>query len=173
MSENRKPVSRVSLYPVSAAIWRNEGTNGDAFYNVTFERTYKADDGNWQSSSSFSLNDLLLLAKVADRAHSEVYKLRANDRQAEKLDEVAYPARWSFGFGGRFSSSTANGESIMPKFRLSWSFPKRGGAIMTFDRKAWRILEQSARRKGLDADEMVSLTVAQLVGSISTYRIRR
>ena len=58
-----------------------------AFYNVTFERSYKDDAGKWQSTAAFSLNDLLLLAKVADRAHSEIYKLRANDRQSEKFDE--------------------------------------------------------------------------------------
>ena len=73
--------------PISAAIWRNENAKGEAFYNVTFERSYKDDAGNWQSTASFSLNDLLLLAKVADRAHSEIYKLRASDRQPEKFDE--------------------------------------------------------------------------------------
>lgn len=41
----------------------------------------------WQSTATFGLNDLLLLAKVADRTHSEIYKLRANDRQSEKYDE--------------------------------------------------------------------------------------
>ena len=87
MSDSKKPVSRISLYPVNAAIWRNEGSKGEAFYNVTFERSYKDDAGTWQSSANFSLNDLLLLAKVADRAHSEVYKLRANDRKAEQSDE--------------------------------------------------------------------------------------
>lgn len=87
MSDGKKPVSKVALYPVSAAIWRNDNGKGEAFYNVTFERSYKDDAGNWQSTASFSLNDLLLLAKVADRAHSEIFKLRANDRQSEKFDE--------------------------------------------------------------------------------------
>jgi hypothetical protein len=87
MSDSKKPVSKVQLYPVGAAIWRNDNGKGEAFYNVTFERTYKDDAGNWQSTASFSLNDLLLLAKVADCAHSEIYKLRASDRQTEKSDE--------------------------------------------------------------------------------------
>jgi hypothetical protein len=87
MSDTKKPVSKVQLYPVSAAVWRNHSDEGEAFYNVTFERSYKDQAGNWQSSSTFGLSDLLLLAKVADRAHSEIYKLRASDRQAGKLDE--------------------------------------------------------------------------------------
>lgn len=88
MSDNKKPAARVTLYPVSAAIWRNENGKGEAFYSVTFERSYKDDAGNWQSSGSFNAGELLLLAKVADRAHSEIYELRANDRQeAQQTDE--------------------------------------------------------------------------------------
>ena len=87
MSDSKKPVSKVTLYPISAAIWRNENAKGEAFYNVTFERSYKDDAGNWQSSGSFNHGDLLLLAKVADRAHSEIYKLRASDRQGQQIDE--------------------------------------------------------------------------------------
>ena len=86
MSNTKKPVSKVSLYPVSAAIWRNENDKGEAFYNVTFERSYKDETGAYQSSGSFAVNDLLLLAKVADRAHSEIYKLRAGDRQAQQTE---------------------------------------------------------------------------------------
>ena len=85
MSDTKKPAARVTLYPVSAAIWRNENGKGEAFYSVTFERSYKDDAGNWQGSSSFNLSELLLLAKVADRAHSEIYKLRASERQ--QIDE--------------------------------------------------------------------------------------
>lgn len=87
MSNTKKPVSRVSMYPISAALWRNENAKGEAFYNVSFERNYMDDAGKWQSSSTFNAGDLLLLAKVADRAHSEIYKLRASDRQAKQTDE--------------------------------------------------------------------------------------
>ena len=80
MSNTKKPVSKVTLWPITAAIWRNENAKGEPFYNVTFERTYKDEAGELQNSASFSASDLLLLAKVADRAHSEIYKLRANVR---------------------------------------------------------------------------------------------
>jgi hypothetical protein len=87
MSNSKKPVSKVVMYPVNAAIWRNENDKGEAWYNVTFERSFKNDAGEWQSSGTFNASDLLLLAKVADRAHSEIYKLRANDRQAQQIEE--------------------------------------------------------------------------------------
>jgi len=88
MSDTKKPAAKVTLYPVSAAIWRNQNTSG-VFYSVTFERSFKDDAGKWQSSPTFNANDLLLLAKVADQAHSEIYKLRANDRQTQQPDEDA------------------------------------------------------------------------------------
>jgi hypothetical protein len=86
-SNVKKPVSKVTLYPVNAAIWKNDTGKGEAFYNVTFERSYKDDAGNWKSSDTFNTGDLLLLAKVADLAHSEIYKLRASDRRAQQIDE--------------------------------------------------------------------------------------
>jgi hypothetical protein len=83
-----KPVSKVSLYPVHAAIWRNEnGKKGDAFYNVSFERSFKNEAGELQSSTSFGFGDLLTLAKVADLAHSRIVELRAGDRQAKQSEE--------------------------------------------------------------------------------------
>ena len=88
MSDTKKPAAKISIHPVSAAIWRNQNQKG-VFYSVTFERSYKDDAGKWQTSSTFNANDLLLLAKVADQAHSEIVKLRANDRQADTEDEAA------------------------------------------------------------------------------------
>jgi hypothetical protein len=87
MSDSKKPIAKVVLYPVSAAIWRNEGTKGEAFYSVTFKRTYKDERGKYQNSVTFNAGDLLLLAKVADLAHTEISKLRAGDREAEQSDE--------------------------------------------------------------------------------------
>ena len=86
MSDSKKPAAKVSLYPVSAAIWRNDNGKGEAFYNVTFERRYRDDSGKWHSTSSFSLSDLLLLAKVSDLAHTEIHLLRTLDKQAEPVE---------------------------------------------------------------------------------------
>ena len=88
MSEHKKPAAKVTLHPVSAAIWRNQNQSG-VFYSVTFSRNYRDEAGNWKSSDSFSANELLLLAKVADLAHSEIHKLRANDRQAQQSEDEA------------------------------------------------------------------------------------
>ena len=88
MSDTKKPAAKITLYPVSAAIWANETEKG-VFYSVTFERSYKDDAGKWHTSTSFNGNDLLLLAKVADQAHSKIHEIRANNRQAQPEDQAA------------------------------------------------------------------------------------
>ena len=70
---NKKPVAEVKLGRITAAIWSNETSKG-TFYNVTFSRLYK-DGSDWKRSDSFGRDDLLLLAKVADAAHSKIYEL--------------------------------------------------------------------------------------------------
>lgn len=82
MSESKKPASKVSIYPVSAAIWRNVNAKGEAFYSATFERSYRDAGGKYKSTESFNASDLLLLAKVADLAHTEITKLRVSDKAA-------------------------------------------------------------------------------------------
>ena len=79
---NPKPISEVRIGRVKAAIWPN-GTDGRTRHNVTFSRLYK-DGDEWKNTQSFSRNDLLLLAKVADQAHSRIFELQqAEEPQTE------------------------------------------------------------------------------------------
>jgi hypothetical protein len=82
MTDNEKPVAKVGYYPVTASIWKKANGKGEAFYSVTFERSYKDEKGKYKYSSSFSGTDLLLLAKVADLAHTEIDKWRQGDWEA-------------------------------------------------------------------------------------------
>lgn len=64
----KKPVQEVRLGMIKAAIWEN--LVGDQVrHNVTFTRIYKTDN-DWKNSDSFGRDDLLVLAKVADQAHT-------------------------------------------------------------------------------------------------------
>ena len=83
MSDTKKPAAKLSLYPVSAAIWRNQ-TSNRAFYSVTFERTYKDEAGKYQTSSTFNAGDLLTLSKLADLCDTKIRELRAADRQPDE-----------------------------------------------------------------------------------------
>lgn len=74
---DNRPVEEVRFGAVKAAIWENDTEGGDVYHSVTFERLYRNDDGDWRSTSSFRASDLLLLAKVADAAHTRVLELRS------------------------------------------------------------------------------------------------
>lgn len=69
------PVAKVTVGLQSASIFKN-GSEGRAFYNVSFQRRYKAADGKWKSTSSYGRDDLLALAKLADLAHTKVLELQ-------------------------------------------------------------------------------------------------
>ena len=70
-TQKQKPIHEVRLSHIKCAIWRNETESG-VRYNATFSRIYK-DGDNWNSTDSFGRDDLLLLAKVADQAHSWIF----------------------------------------------------------------------------------------------------
>jgi len=68
MEDKNKPLHEVRLGAIKAAIWENQ--NGEVTrYSVTFSRLYRQDE-EWKSTDSFGRDDLLLLRKVADQAHS-------------------------------------------------------------------------------------------------------
>ena len=66
-SANR-PVHEIRLGRIKAAIWANITENG-VRHNTTFSRLYR-DGDEWKDSDSFGRDDLLLVAKAADLAHS-------------------------------------------------------------------------------------------------------
>ena len=82
---NDKPAHEVRLGTVKATIWKNDTGNGVRF-NTTFTRLYR--DGNeWKNTSSFGRDDLLVVRKVADQAHSWICEQRQEESSAEDKRE--------------------------------------------------------------------------------------
>ena len=74
MATNNKPTAELRIGAVKATVWENEG--GDITrHNVTFSRLYK-DGEQWKTTQTFGRNDLLVLAKVADQAHTRIFELQ-------------------------------------------------------------------------------------------------
>ncbi len=67
-----KPVHEVRIGRIKAAVWQNETDNGIR-HNVTFTRLYK-DGDQWKDSTSFGRDDLPLVIKVADQAHTWIFE---------------------------------------------------------------------------------------------------
>lgn len=81
LDQRSRPAESLREGPLKAAIWRNEGQNGD-YHTVTVARSYKDKDGNWRDTSSFRAQDMLGLSELARRAHHEV-----QDRDRELFKE--------------------------------------------------------------------------------------
>ena len=86
MSNENKPIHRVRLSTISAAIFKNESDEGRVHYNAQFDRSYK-DGEEWKHTRSFGRDDLLLLAKVADLVHSWIHE----QQQASSTHEANSP----------------------------------------------------------------------------------
>ena len=73
-----RPVHEIRLGTIKAAIWANETENG-VRHNVTISRLYK-DGEEWKRSESFGRDELPLVAKVADLAHSWIFQESRSDK---------------------------------------------------------------------------------------------
>jgi hypothetical protein len=90
-SARARPVEEIRLGAIRAAIWRNE-TEGGVRHSVTFERIYR-DGQEWRSTTSFGRDDLLLLGKVADQAHTWIHSQgREASSAASATENAATPA---------------------------------------------------------------------------------
>jgi hypothetical protein len=87
--EKAKPVQEIRFGRIKAAIWENESQNGTR-HNVTLQRLYVDDSGQWQSSSSFGRDDLPLVAKTVDLAHSWIYEHGQENRSQQTEKEIPY-----------------------------------------------------------------------------------
>ena len=80
------PVHTIRYGTIRAAIWRNVVDLGAAsreMYSVTFSRSYRDGNNQWRDSASFGIDDLLVLAKTADEAHSWIARQKLTDAKPE------------------------------------------------------------------------------------------
>ena len=84
MTTKQKPIHEIRLGAIKAAIWENETANGTR-YTVTFSRIYK-DGEQWKRTDNFRRDELLVVAKVADQAHTWIIE------QGQAKDEPASEA---------------------------------------------------------------------------------
>ena len=77
--EPRRPIQEFRLGRIKAAVWANETQLGTR-YSVTITRLFKVDgETSWRTSTAFNRDDLPLVAKVADLAHTYIFGLVQND----------------------------------------------------------------------------------------------
>ena len=85
MNERQKPVHEIRLGKMRAAIWGHSNDSGEVWFSVTFSRLYR-DGSQWKDSTSFSRDDLPIVAKVADLAHAWIWTQAQPVHTSSELD---------------------------------------------------------------------------------------
>lgn len=80
-----KPVHEIRLGAIKAAIWKNETPGGGVRYTTHLSRIYRDEkDKEWKRSETFGRDDLLVVAKVADEAHTWIHSQTREDRERDR-----------------------------------------------------------------------------------------
>ncbi|WP_417850300.1 hypothetical protein [Thalassoglobus sp.] len=81
---SNQPIHRIRIGTSSVAIFENKTDDNKTFYNTQFDRSYRTGD-EWKHTRSFGKDDLLVVAKLADQAHSWITeKLQSASQQTQE-----------------------------------------------------------------------------------------
>jgi hypothetical protein len=72
----KRPIHRIRLGYLQAALWENETPHG-VRHSVTLERLYTDAEGKWQSTRSFNESDLPGLAALLHLAIADLHHRRS------------------------------------------------------------------------------------------------
>ncbi|MEO6244822.1 MAG: hypothetical protein ABIQ12_05245 [Opitutaceae bacterium] len=78
-----RPVTTFRLGRIKAAGWENR-VEEKKFYNVTFSRSYLDEEKRFHDANSFGRDDLPLVAKLADEAHTFIFRRLASQKSEEQ-----------------------------------------------------------------------------------------
>lgn len=77
--KSNKPAHKIRAGAIEISVWKNDGDKGP-WYSVTASRSYKQGE-EWKQSDSFGQDDLLMLAKLIDMAHTWIMGQQQQPRQ--------------------------------------------------------------------------------------------
>lgn len=70
------PVFSTRIGSISGKVWKNAADGNRVYYNVEITHNYRDKDENWKSTHSYSHDNLLNVAKVAERTEEYISKLQ-------------------------------------------------------------------------------------------------
>ena len=87
----KKPTTKFKAGRVSTALWENEittKTGGKAtVLKATVQRRYRDKDGNWQSSGSFSRNEIPLAIYCLQKAFDKIIETQIDSDNGDGIVE--------------------------------------------------------------------------------------
>ena len=91
MTGQQLPVARFKAGQVSAALWENEvqmPRGAVKILKATIQRRYRDKNGEWQSSGSFSRNELPLAIHCLQKAFEKIIELQNEEPGGNDVEEV-------------------------------------------------------------------------------------
>ncbi len=77
------PAHKLRIGVLQVTIWRNVSDRG-TWYSVTPSRGYKQGDETWKETDSLGFDDILVMAKLLDQAHTWIVAQMHADSKARK-----------------------------------------------------------------------------------------
>lgn len=90
MIGNQTPVAKFKAGQVASAVWENDiEVKGKTItiLKATVQRRYKDRDGNWQSSGSFSRNEIPLAVYCLQKAFDKIIE-KQSQASSNKTEEI-------------------------------------------------------------------------------------
>jgi len=91
MTGQQLPVAKFKAGQVSSALWENEVQmpRGTAkILKATVQRRYRDKSGNWQSSTSFSRNEIPLAIHCLQKAFEKIIQMQNEDSGSNNVEEI-------------------------------------------------------------------------------------
>jgi hypothetical protein len=85
------PVAKFKAGQVSSALWENQIQVKGASVTIlkaTVQRRYKNKEGDWQSSGSFSRNEIPLAIYCLQKAFEKIIELQKEESASNNIEEV-------------------------------------------------------------------------------------
>jgi hypothetical protein len=72
------PVKKFRIGYITATVWKNETEEGRNYFSTSIVRSYRGKDSEeWKETNSYSHDDLLNVARLAERAEAFIAKLQS------------------------------------------------------------------------------------------------
>ncbi len=88
-SNTNPPFEKIGFGNVQIAIWKNTSAKGHMFYSLSIQNGYFDAKGNWNPSTSYSRDDMLVLAQASQLAFQRVHELQTADRALSRAGALA------------------------------------------------------------------------------------
>ena len=73
-----KPITTLRDGALKATIWANDAENGRVRYSITLIRSYTDAEGKWHDTPYFGRNELLRVARLAEKAYDAIATIDGN-----------------------------------------------------------------------------------------------